>query len=50
LKKLLKWIKRALRRKKSDIVHVMCPDCQGMVNPYEEHQCVVIEVQEIIYE
>jgi len=47
LKALLKWIKRALRRR---IVTAWCPDCWEHFNPYKEHNCVVVEVQEIIYE
>ena len=39
-----------MRRSQSSIVRVMCPDCQDMINPYEEHCCVVVEAQVIVYE
>jgi hypothetical protein len=50
LHKLLRMFKRAFRRRQSDIVRVMCPDCLEMVSPYEKHHCVVIEALEIVYE
>lgn len=50
MKNLLRWLKRALRRYQSSIVYVQCPNCLDLVDAYAKHNCVVIEVQEIIYE
>jgi hypothetical protein len=50
LHKLLRMFKRALRRRQSDIVYVMCPTCNDLIDAYGKHHCVVIEALEIVYE
>ena len=41
MKSLLKWLKRAVRRRQSDIVRVLCPSCNEMIDAYKKHQCVM---------
>jgi hypothetical protein len=47
--KLLKWLRRAIRRRQSDIIAVMCPTCNHMMNAFEKHQCEIIEITRIEY-
>ncbi|HEX3643698.1 MAG TPA: hypothetical protein VHV10_20605 [Ktedonobacteraceae bacterium] len=40
MKKLLKWFKRAIRRLQPDIVTVLCPNCNDMIDAYDiYHTC-----------
>jgi Fe-S oxidoreductase len=47
LKRLLKWLRRAIRRRKPDIIAVMCPTCEAMMNAYSRHYCpkAIVEVK-----
>jgi len=40
MKKLLRWLKRLWRLANPDIVQVMCPTCNDLVDAYERHDCV----------
>jgi hypothetical protein len=42
MKKLLRRLKRLLRRRKPDIIAVMCPICNNMMNPYAKHYCPIV--------
>ncbi len=44
MKKLIRTLRRAIRRVNPDIVAVKCPTCNHMMNAFEKHQCVSIEV------
>jgi Fe-S oxidoreductase len=37
MRRLLRRLRRAIRRRKPDIVAVMCPTCEGMMNAYSKH-------------
>lgn len=50
MKKLLRWLKRLMRRYQSSIVYVQRPNCLDLVDAYAKHNCVVVEVREIVYE
>ena len=42
MRKLLRRLRRAIRRCKPDIVAVMCPTCEDMMNPYARHYCPIV--------
>ena len=52
VKKLLRKLKRLWRLANPDIVQVMCPTCNDMVDAYERHVCprALIVIADVVYE
>jgi Fe-S oxidoreductase len=46
MRTLLRRLRRAMRQRKPDIVAVMCPTCEGMMNAYARHYCPQAQVIE----
>jgi Fe-S oxidoreductase len=45
---LLRRLRRLLRRRKPDIVAVLCPICNNMMNAYGRHYCPIVVESEAV--